>query len=205
MYNHPRMHCRWYRVKFACFFISEPFFLFKFMDTSISLILTWSEVRARPFVFYENHQKAACTNKLWLVPQNVNGPDIWFFWQIKLVVRAFKNTQNLKIVKMWVSPLVHDAIQFLIAVVLVLLNRLFLFFIHMKLELLTQIPVWNDKNTSIHHKWSSAKCNYLINWASITNYFVDTIGILFVYILFQQQNGKFWVDASPVYVTLAQH
>ena len=46
-----------------------------------------------------------------LVPQNVIGLDIWLFWQIKLVGRAFKNTQNFKIVKMWVSPLVHDAIR----------------------------------------------------------------------------------------------
>ena len=59
----------------------------------------------------EKSQKAACTNKLWLIPQNVIGLDIWHFRQIKLVVRAFKNNQNLKIVKMWVSPLVHDAIQ----------------------------------------------------------------------------------------------
>ena len=45
------------------------------------------------------------------VPQNVIGLDIWLFCQIKLVVRAFKNTQNLKIVEMWVSPIVYDAIH----------------------------------------------------------------------------------------------
>ena len=46
------------------------------------------------FVLHANRQKAACANKLWLVPQNVIGLDIWLFWQIKLVVRAFKNTPN---------------------------------------------------------------------------------------------------------------
>ena len=61
-------------------------------------------------MLYENRQKAACANKLCLVPQNVIGLDIWLFWQINTVVRAFKNAQNHKIVKMWVSPLVHDAI-----------------------------------------------------------------------------------------------
>ena len=64
-------------------------------------------------MLYENGQKAACANKLWLVPQNVIGLDIWLLCQIKLVVRVFKNTQNLKIVKMWVSSLVHDAIHFI--------------------------------------------------------------------------------------------
>ena len=28
------------------------------------------------------------------LPHNVIGLDIWLYWQIKLVVRAFKNTQN---------------------------------------------------------------------------------------------------------------
>ena len=62
-------------------------------------------------MLYKNRQKAACENKLRLVPQNVIGLDIRLFCQIQLVVRAFKNTKNLKIVKMWVSPLVHDAIH----------------------------------------------------------------------------------------------
>ena len=39
------------------------------------------------------------------------GLDILLFWQIKLVVRAFKNNQNPNIVKMWVSSLVRDAIH----------------------------------------------------------------------------------------------
>ena len=108
MYKHSRMHCRWYRVKVGS--LLQLFFLIYFLDTSISLSLIWSSVRVRPFVLYENRQKASCANKLWLVPQNVIVLDIWLFCQVKLVVRAFKNTQNLKIAKMWVSPLAHDAI-----------------------------------------------------------------------------------------------
>ena len=57
-------------------------------------------------------KKHHAQNKLWLVPQNVIGLDIWLFWQIKLVVRVFKNNQNLKI---WASPLVHDAIHLYVA------------------------------------------------------------------------------------------
>ena len=62
-------------------------------------------------MLYENRQKASCANKLWLVPQYVTGLDICLLWKIEVVMRAFKNSQNPKIVKMWVGPLVHDAIQ----------------------------------------------------------------------------------------------
>ena len=66
-------------------------------------------------MLYENCQKASCANKLWLVPQNVIGLDTWLFWQINLVVKAFKTNRNLKIGKIWVSPLVHDAIHLYVA------------------------------------------------------------------------------------------
>ena len=61
----------------------------------------------------ENRQKTACANKLWLLPKNVIDLGTLLFCQLKPVVRTFKNTQNLKIVKKWVIPLVHDAIQLL--------------------------------------------------------------------------------------------
>ena len=39
------------------------------------------------------------------------------------------------------------------------------------------------KNMSIYEKWSCSKCNYLVNCASITKYFVDFRDILFDLIL----------------------
>ena len=71
----------------------------------------------RPFVLYKNRKKAACANKLWLVPQNVIGLDIWLFWQLKLVVRALKKSQNRQNVGL---PLVRDAIYFALEVCLTL-------------------------------------------------------------------------------------
>ena len=63
---------------------------------------------------------------------------------------------------------------------LVLLNGLFLFFIHTKLELLTQFPTSNDKKHSLYLRkidiLTFCKVSYLINWAI---YFIIFSDILF--------------------------
>ena len=62
----------------------------------------------------------------------------------------------------------------------VLLNCFKLFFIHLKLELLTQFPASNDEKHFYLWKINiSPKLKYLISWASTTDDFINFSGILF--------------------------
>ena len=58
---------------------------------------------------------------------------------------------------------------------LVLLNCLFPFFFHLKLELLTQFPASNDEKilVFIDEKSTSSKLHYLINRASGATYLIN--------------------------------
>ena len=95
------MHCRWYRVKnplassvVNCF-LSSNFWL----DQK-----WWLNHLGSPKIA----KKAACANILWLASNNVIGLGTWLFCQTKLLMRTCKNNQNLKIGKIWVSPLPQE-------------------------------------------------------------------------------------------------
>ena len=62
---------------------------------------------------------------------------------------------------------------------LVLLNCFNCIFRHLKLELLTQFPASNDEKYNYLWKINMCENTILINWASITDYFMDFSVILF--------------------------
>ena len=108
MYYHPMMHCRWYRVKFASLLQQWTVFCLQTFGHVHFTLFDFIRSEGYTICTLWNSQKRSMRKRTLACTKNVIGLGTWLYCQIKLVVRTFKNTQNLKIVKMWVIPLVHD-------------------------------------------------------------------------------------------------